>query len=97
LEEVQSVLDALSVRPVGSLVVKLPRQMGQKEQRYAHRLSGTPAPTEAPAPPPRAETPTALAEPENDRVPRLESEFAALRSEVEQLKRDFAAFRQQFE
>lgn len=107
LEEVQSVLDALAARQAGKLVVKLARQAGQKEQRYAHLLSG-----EADARGSSAQGDHALhlsegdrrpeaarsgAEDENGRIAKLESECAALRSEIERIKRELADFRKQFE
>src|SRR5581483_6227317 len=85
LDEVQSVIDRMA-----ELIVKLPRRPGEKEARYAHLLSGAPSVSEnepdAPAPPPRA-----------DRVTALENEVALLRSELQDLKDQFAVFRRQFE
>lgn len=97
LDEVQSVLDALSARPAGPLVVKLPRQTGQKEQRYAHLLAGElPAPA-SPPPIPRPEPAARPLGPADDRIAKLEAECAALRSELESIKGELAAFRKQFE
>ncbi len=97
LDEVEAVLDFLAARPSGPLVAKLPRQAGYKEQRYAHLLSGEPVL------PPRAEA-EARPEPatvavrlENDRIAKLESDCGALRAEVDDLKRQLADFRKQFE
>src|SRR5947209_13649556 len=42
LEEVEATLHALSTRDSEPLVMKLPRQAGQKEARFAHLLSGEP-------------------------------------------------------
>jgi uncharacterized protein YceH (UPF0502 family) len=42
LDDVQHVLDRLAQRTPG-LAVRLPRQAGQREDRWAHRLSGEPA------------------------------------------------------
>jgi len=72
------------------LIAKLDRRPGEKEARYAHLLSG--APTE-----PEPATETAAAPVRQDRLGALESEVAQLRAEVEDLKRQFAGFKQQFE
>jgi len=94
LAEVEAVIERLP-----ELVVKLSRRPGEKEIRYAHLLSGTPAIPEAQGEPPqpragrvdsdRAERP--------DRIAALETEIAQLRDEIENLKEQFAGFKRQFE
>lgn len=86
LAEVESVLERMA-----ELVVKLPRRMGEKEARYAHLLSGEPQ-VEASGPIPADSTP-----PRQDRIAALEAEVAKQRDELEDLKRQFADFRRQFE
>jgi uncharacterized protein YceH (UPF0502 family) len=84
LEQVETTLNSL-MSGESPLVVKLPRQTGQKEVRYAHLLSGQvrlPESEPGPAAP--------AADPEPDRISRLEKE-------VEDLKRQFEQFRKQFE
>ncbi len=80
LAEMEAVLDKLSGLPDGALVRKLPRQPGQKEQRYTHLLAGEPdleaAAAEAFAPAP-------------NRVEKLENDLLMLRSEFDELKRRF--------
>jgi uncharacterized protein YceH (UPF0502 family) len=88
LEEVESCLQRLIERQPDPLVVRLPRQPGTKESRYAHLLSGEVSSVEAPPEPPR---------PRQDRFAALEAEISLLRREVEDLKRQFADFRKQFE
>ena len=76
LSETERVLEKLAEWPTGPLVIKLPRQPGQKEARYAHLLSGEPADvTPLPAPPTKIE--------------QLEQELQQLRSDFEDLKRRF--------
>ena len=79
------------------LVVKLPRQPGRKESRYAHLLSGPVEADEGGAeragPPARAAGRAAG----DERAARLEEEVRALRSEMETLRREFAEFRKQFD
>ncbi len=89
LAETEGVLDALGARAF-PLVVKLARESGRKEQRYAHLLSGTPT-----APNPGAEPATQGIAPANERISALEAEAAALRAEVAELRREFAEFRKQ--
>ncbi len=83
LSEAESVLEGLSARE-DPLAVKLPRQPGRKENRYAHLLSG-PVSVEA-----EEAQPVEAGESLRDRVERLEADLAALRAE-------FAEFRKQFE
>ena len=97
LEETEACLDGLASRPAGALVVKLSRQSGMKEQRYAHLLSGevTPAPGAAPVP---AVEPAVLAvRLENERVAKLEQETASLRAEVADLRGQLAELKKLLE
>jgi hypothetical protein len=78
------------------LVMLLPRQPGQKEQRYAHLLSGTPpASVVERQPPPEAARARVMAE--DDRLAALEAEVAATREEVAALRRIMEEFKAQFE
>jgi uncharacterized protein YceH (UPF0502 family) len=94
LQEVEETLDSLSVKEPEPLVVKLPRQPGQKEVRYAHLLSGevtaeqfsVPENVDAPHVTPRA-----------DRLAVLEQEVAALRERLDALRREFEEFKKQFD
>jgi len=44
ISAVEGFLNELAARPAGALVVQLPRLPGARENRWAHLLSGTPAP-----------------------------------------------------
>ena len=70
------------------IVVKLPRQPGRKEQRYAQLFAGPPELPETEDAPPEAARLKVAAE--DDRIRQLEEEVAALKAE-------FEAFRKQFE
>jgi uncharacterized protein YceH (UPF0502 family) len=98
LAEVEATLEGLARREEQPLVLKLPRQPGRKDSRYAHLLAGTPAIEE---PPPRAEprmeAATLEVRAENERVARLEAEVEALRGEVAALRQQFDDFKKQFE
>jgi hypothetical protein len=95
LEEVEEVLSELMERQP-PLAVKLPRQPGRKEHRYAHLLASAPElPAEERTAP--AEAATLQVRAENERLAQLESEVAGLREEVAGLREELAKFRAQFE
>jgi uncharacterized protein YceH (UPF0502 family) len=73
------------------LVARLERAPGTKEPRYGQLLGGEIDVARADAAP--GATPSAA----GGRIGQLEQEVAALRAEVDELKAQFAAFRQQFE
>ena len=85
MQEVEATLEALMQRNDGPYVVKLPREPGKRESRYAHCFSGeveipeynTPTEDNTPKSPPNSE---------NSRLDQLEIEVKALRQEIEQLK-----------
>jgi uncharacterized protein YceH (UPF0502 family) len=91
LEETEASLSVLVARAPEALAVKLPRQAGTKEQRYAHLLGGAVAVEAAPAGP--AEIP--YVDPRQERIARLEAEVAAVRTEVSDLKRELAELKAQ--
>jgi uncharacterized protein YceH (UPF0502 family) len=69
--EVEGLLQELCARTEHQLVARVPRQAGQKEQRYQHLFSGA-APAAAPAEQPAA------AQPSPDRLALLEKRVEAL-------------------
>lgn len=95
LAHVESVLTELAEREQ-PLVVKMPRQAGHKESRFAHLLGGMPDISEevsALSP----EAATIAVRGDNERIARLEEEVTALRQTVASLEQQFEAFRKQFE
>ncbi|HJY30241.1 MAG TPA: YceH family protein [Pyrinomonadaceae bacterium] len=86
LEEVEATLNGLISREPEPLVVRLPRQPGQKDGRFAHLLSGE-------------VNVEAVFEPERPVTRRagLEERVEALAAEVEKLKAQFEEFKKQFE
>jgi uncharacterized protein YceH (UPF0502 family) len=87
VEEVESALESLAARADGPLVVRLPREPGRRESRYAQLFTGPPPAAPAieerppiPAPAPAADTRLAL----------LEEQVAELRAEIERLKQRLA-------
>lgn len=96
LEEVDETLNKLIAREPEPLVIRLPRQSGQKETRFAHLLSGQVSIE------PSAETeaaPRAFSSRRDgaERVLNLEQEVEALQADVKTLQQQFEAFKKQFE
>ena len=92
LNEVQQTLDDLARRDE-PLIVKLERQPGQKEARYAHLLSGPVDAASLPVAPERK----AASPADNSRLETLEAELAALKNELAEFKTTFDEFRKQFD
>jgi uncharacterized protein YceH (UPF0502 family) len=82
---VEGVLDRLAARPE-PLVVRIERQVGQREDRYAHLLAGPPDLTALAAQATSGPAP-GEAKSRNERLDRLEEE-------VQQLRADFDAMRE---
>ncbi|HEY0082079.1 MAG TPA: YceH family protein [Pyrinomonadaceae bacterium] len=94
LSFVETTLEDLMTRDV-PLVVKLPRQTGRKESRYAHLLGGEVQVAEAEDAAEATATPATRGE--AGRVARLEEELKAVRAELAELREQFGEFRKQFE
>ncbi|MGH9971773.1 MAG: YceH family protein [Pyrinomonadaceae bacterium] len=96
LEEVENTVNALISREPEAMVMRLPRQVGQKDARFVHLLSGTPnlealAETEAHA---------KSAQPrrgESEKIEKLEHEVERLKEEFRTLQQQFEEFKKQFE
>jgi uncharacterized protein len=89
LAEVEEVLAALGGRTPDPLTVQLPRRPGQKEVRFCHLLSGSPALTT---------TEPVVAVPAGDpRIEQLETDLRALREMIEQIANELAEFKKQFD
>jgi uncharacterized protein YceH (UPF0502 family) len=87
LSDVQSALQRL-VQRTPPLAGVLPRQPGTKEARYTHLFSGAVETIAAT---------TSTSQPHQPVPGQMEEELRSLRAEVEELKRQFAEFRKQFE
>lgn len=96
LAEVEATLEELINHELQAFVMRLPRQPGRKESRYAHLLSG-PIDVEALEAAPRPEPARRQVLAENEKIAQLEAEVSALRREVEELRQQFDDFRKQFE
>ena len=78
LEDVETTLNSLMSGEL-PLIVRLPRQTGQKEVRYAHLLSGTVTYNQK----------DEEIEPEPDRIGKLEREVEDLKKQFEQFRKQF--------
>ncbi len=95
LEEIQQVLDSLISREPEPLVMRLPRQSGQKEARFAHLLSGPiDVETSIVEQSVKASTPR---QNQSERVDKLEQEVATLTEAMQKLQKQFEDFKHQFE
>ena len=92
--EVEAALEALAQRGAGAMVVRLTREPGRREARYAHLFSGEVAAAAAPqpliptggAPLAPAASPTEPSPAWVERLERLEAEVGRLREQLAQLK-----------
>ncbi len=91
LGEVNETLDALERRDE-PLVVKLERQPGQKEARFAHLLSGEVSVATQPSDDSFSNKQTT-----DERLVKIEDEMESLRSELNLIKQTFEDFKKQFE
>ena len=91
LGETSETLDGLT-RKDEPLVVKLERQPGQKEVRYAHLLSGEVIATHQPQ-----EKSVSGSQAGNERLANLEGELENLRAEFNLFRQSFEDFKKQFE
>jgi uncharacterized protein len=83
VEEVETALESLASRADGPLVLKLAREPGRRESRYAQLFTGPP-----PAQPAMEERTLAApaSSPDESRLAQLEAQVAELRAEIERLK-----------
>jgi len=77
------------------LLMRLPRQPGRKEQRFAHLLSGTLEIDETSSLTPEPARRQVMAE--NDRIAKLEEEVTTLRAELDEVRSQLKSFQSQFE
>lgn len=94
--EIQRVLNELAAWEGEPLIARFPRQVGQREERYGHRLCGEiPGETTVAQPSPEPARIAVMAE--NERIAALETRVAALGAELERLKAQFSDFAKQFQ
>ena len=95
LEEVDGTLHALSTKDTDPLVMKLPRQSGQKDARFAHLLSGEVDVEQLAEDQTTGRTTRRSSDAE--RIEKLEERVETLTSDVEGLRQQFEQFKKQFE
>ena len=95
LEEVEETLRALAAREDKPLVIRLPRQPGQKDARYVHLLSGEPDIEEMTESVPAERAARRAGDAE--RLAALEQQVQSLTEQVSKLTEQFEAFKKQFE
>ena len=96
LSFVETTLEDLMMREP-PLVVKLPRQTGRKESRYAHLLGGEVQVAEVEDATPQVERATLEVRAEGEKFARLEEELKSVRAELSELQEQFREFKKQFE
>jgi len=96
LAKVETTLEELMKRDDGPYVVKLPREAGRREQRYAHLFCGEVKFEESEIVLPLEKAALAV-QAENERIAALEREVTTLRNELDDLKQRFEEFVKQFE
>ena len=96
LEEVEETLNSLTVKEPEPLVIRLPRQPGQKEARLAHLLAGEVS-IDHPAERESSQRAPTSKQAETEALLRLEREVKTLRAEVTGLQQQFEDFKKQFE
>ena len=94
-EDIAAVEAALAEMMEAGYVIKLPRQAGRKESRYAHLLCGEPELNEEAQS--RTESATLVVRHGNDKIEALSAEIDGLRADLEQLRAEFDRFKRQFE
>ena len=86
LDDIEQTLNALISHEPEPLVVRLPRQLGQKEVRFSHLLAGEP----------KIEAVTSVPIEKVEKI-TLERRVEVLEAEVESLRQQFEQFKKQFE
>jgi uncharacterized protein len=95
LNDVETTMQNLASREE-PLVVRLPRQLGARESRYAHLLGGEINVEEMPASH-HTESASNQVGVDNERIAKLEAELSSLRHGLEDLKRQFESFKNLFD
>lgn len=95
--QTESILQSLIDYPGTPLVIKLPREPGRRENRYAHLLCGEIVLPAATVQPPSEAATLVAVRAENERITSLENEMRQLRTEMADLNRLFAEFKTQFD
>lgn len=92
-ESMEEINTTISNLEEWGFILKLPRQPGQKEQRYIHLLCGKPDLNKI-----ESYNTLPIIDPQiqNDKISRLEEEIKSLRIDLETLAKEFIVFKNQF-
>jgi uncharacterized protein YceH (UPF0502 family) len=85
--DVEAALEELARREDGPFVLRLPREPGKRESRYAQLFTGAPDVSEPPAPLVASSAHVSSSHDLTARLERLEADVAALRDAIEELRR----------
>ncbi len=96
-EQVEAALESMCAQAEAPYVVKLPRQPGQRECRYAHLLCGEPEIIEEESTTVAPEMARVQLEQKENRIAQLESQLDELRGQLEELRQEFIEFRKLLE
>jgi uncharacterized protein YceH (UPF0502 family) len=92
-ETLDQVSQSLIALDSSGLVVQLPRQPGQKEQRYCHLLSGTPENIAGNGTGLQEEPGVLVRRVDNERIEALEEKVARLQQDLDLLRGEFVALK----
>jgi uncharacterized protein YceH (UPF0502 family) len=87
VDDVEAALESLATRPDGALVVRLAREPGRREARYAHLLAGEPPAGVAPAHESAAPAAVPEASDTAERIAQLEAALERLEQRLTELER----------
>jgi uncharacterized protein YceH (UPF0502 family) len=96
-EQAEAILEEMCAQAEMPLVIKLPRQPGKRECRYAHLLCGAPEINDEEEAPVTPEMARQQVEQEESRIAQLEAQVEELRNQFGQLRQEFTAFKQMLE
>ena len=96
LEELEDLLQKLIDAEKGPFVQKLPREIGRRENRYAHLFCGE-VKVDNDKLKPLLEPAAIEVQAENKRIEALEQDMASIKDELSNLKKEFYLFKKQFE
>ena len=95
-DSIEAVNDTLESLASIDLVVRMPRQTGQKEARYSHLMCGQAEESGAAVSSPHPNAPE-IPPTDSERLAILENKVESLSSNLEDLKQSFQDFKRQFE
>ena len=96
-EQAEEVLEEMCASAEAPLVVKLPRQPGKRECRYAHLLCGALEISDEEEASVAPEMARQQVEQEENRLARLEAQVEELSCQLDELRQEFIAFKQMLE